>query len=732
METGGRILMEIDVVVRDGQGFRERRFGGRGKRALAISASICLFMCASLIASPARALESQSLPILLVNGAIYPRLHGEGDLPAAFRSEPPGEGVQALYLLQCVQPIQGHWLEEIRARGGTPRGYLAYNTLVVAMDEGALSRIQGLGFVSWCGLYQPYHKLSPALQLRLVQGGEVTALAQVFDQRLLESVLEAFRDLSLEIIAWGGDEWCGLVVLRLPTSLLKDVAALPAVEWLDLCTEGRFLAPTGQGVLGGGEQKKGSGEGNMVPRASPAGTQETVALLDGGLGEASGTGLPAWVTGRIEGPYYLRDGGEGSLEAHGAAMLSALLAGDTALEAEPEVRPLRVLCYATGYGRGVPPSPISMLMALEDAYARGARVFLVGSVPEGRESLARYGIYSFQRDAFAWSRPDALIVEAAGNEGSDAGRDGKVDLGSLLGGSCAKDVISVGGCEGTGSPGGGDPAYRGLDEVFSGTFSASPLAEDVCTGDTRGMAAFSSRGPTDDGRIKPDLVAPATGIPVLAPAGEDGSFGVPGWGGGGARWGCGTSLAAAILAGEAAMLRGSVRQRTGTDPSAALLRALLVNGAEDLHPGQYGVEDPEVPPAPNPVEGWGRPDPSWLEGRRWWIRLVDDREGLRVGDTRVYRVEVSSMSELRVTLAWTDYPALPQSRLRLVNDLDVRVIGPGGESYYPNGRYSRDPLNNTERMVVDVSGKPGIYTVEVKAWNVPLAPQPYALVIQGR
>lgn len=704
------------------------RPGGRRKNAPLILASLCLFLCASIHVPPVLPAESQSQPILLVNGAIYPWLYSDSDLPSAYRSGLPGKGERALYLLQCAQPIREYWLEEIRKRGGTPRGYLPYNTLVVAMDPAALSLVKGLDFISWHGLYQPYYKLSPALQLRLVQGGEVTALVQVFDSSLLDTLLETLHHLPLEVLAWGGDAYCGIVVLRLPADLLKDVAALPAVEWMDVCTGGTIPVSL---VQSGDEYGGKAGEEGVFTEAVRSEELEKAAFSCAGMGSAAGTSLPGWLAGRVEEPVYLRAGGGSGGEAAGEAMLEVLLAGETVRDAAPRLRPLKVLPYVTGYGLGIPPLPVSMFSMLEDAYSRGARVFLGGSVPEGGESLVRYGIYSFQRDAFAWSRQDMLIVEAAGDEGTDADGDGRVDAGSLLGGSCAKNVISVGGCEGTGSGQEGGLSYRELARYFTGSFSASPLEEDASADDPRGMAAFSSRGPTDDGRIKPDLVAPATALPVPA-SGSGGPPGSVGMSEGGKTMGYGTGLAAAILAGEASVMRGEVRRRTGSEPSAALLRALLVNGAEDLHPGQYHGDDPEIPPAPNPVEGWGRPDHTWLEGQNWWIRLVDEREGLRVGDARVYRVDVGSLSELRVTLAWTDYPSLPQSRLHLVNDLDLRVIGPDGESYYPNGRSSRDPLNNTERVVVDVSSRPGTYTVEVRAWNVPFGPQPFALVVQGR
>jgi hypothetical protein len=705
---------------------------GNGTRNTALAVVLFLFVTLALPSPLAQAVNSQDLPILLVNGAIYPQLFKASDLPVAFRADSPQPGTEALYLVQCAGPLREDWLEELKNRGARPRGYLASNTLVAAMDAGSYSRASGLGFVHWSGIYQPYFKISPVLQLRLVQGGEVTVLAQLYDSRFLEPVLEALRSMSLEILAWGGDEWCGVVVLRLPVEGLKNVAAMPAVEWLDLCGMGTLPSP-GELTVDGAKAVGGM-EAAVRGRESPtkaAGPVETVAVSDAGPGSPSGGFLPAWMSARVMGYVSLYGGGERVFSDHGKLTMGILLAGETLDDRQPEAKPFQVVFYATGYGLGIPPQPVSMYSMLGDAYSRGVRVFLNGSVPEGRESVVRYGTFTFQRDAFAWSHPDLLIVDPAGNEGTDADGDGRVDMGSLLGGSCAKNVVSVGGCES--ERGGGDgPTYRDLDESFPGSFSASPLGGDSAAGDMRGMAAFSSRGPTDDGRIKPDLVTQATRLPLPSTMGGKGWSGPVLWGEGTSQFAYGTSLAAALLAGEAGLLRGLVGAWLGASPSAAMLKALLVNGAEDLYPGQYGEDDPEVPRAPNPVEGWGRPDESWTKDRTSWLKLVDDREGLREGDVRVFRVDVQAMSELRITLAWTDYPSLPQSRVHLVNDLDLRVIGPGGDFYYPNGRHARDPLNNTERVVVDVSGKPGKYTVEVKAWNVPMAPQPYALVIQGR
>ena len=186
----------------------------------------------------------------------------------------------------------------------------------------------------------------------------------------------------------------------------------------------------------------------------------------------------------------------------------------------------------------------------------------------------------------------------------------------------------------------------------------------------------------------------------------------------------------AQAAKDLAYMRRPLESVQEVESSAALLKAFLVNGAVDLAPGQYGSDEAEIPPAPNDIEGWGRIDVEPFNQTGSWMKVLDDKEGMRLDESRVFRIEVASGNELRVTLAWSDYPSLPEARLQLVNDLDLRVVGPDGSVYYPNGRDSRDPLNNVERIVLDISGSPGDYTIELDAWNVPFSPQPFALVAQ--
>lgn len=228
------------------------------------------------------------------------------------------------------------------------------------------------------------------------------------------------------------------------------------------------------------------------------------------------------------------------------------------------------------------------------------------------------------------------------------------------------------------------PAAAAKDALVTGSSAA--------TGGGYAVAAFSGRGPAADGRIKPDVVA--QGDP--------------------------TGSLADILAS----VPGTLSSQYGIpSPSSALLRAVLTNAAVAI-----GSGDGDAAPTPNSAQGWGAVFPGFNLGLNRILKALDNLDGLGTGETRTYKVDAAGPGELRVTLAWTDYPSVPEAGLNLVNDLDLRVIGPGNTYYYPNGRSSRDPLNNTERVIVPLAGQPGEYTIEITASNVPFGPQPFALV----
>jgi len=109
----------------------------------------------------------------------------------------------------------------------------------------------------------------------------------------------------------------------------------------------------------------------------------------------------------------------------------------------------------------------------------------------------------------------------------------------------------------------------------------------------------------------------------------------------------------------------------------------------------------------------------------------DTSDGLLTGESDNIRFNVTDSSEpLRITLVWTDYPSTVAAAINLVNNLDLKLIGPDPTVYYPNGLDTADALNNVEGIDV-ANPPPGVYTVEINGTEIVEGPQPYALVITG-
>ncbi|MFH1745972.1 MAG: S8 family serine peptidase, partial [Planctomycetota bacterium] len=244
--------------------------------------------------------------------------------------------------------------------------------------------------------------------------------------------------------------------------------------------------------------------------------------------------------------------------------------------------------------------------------------------------------------------------------------------------------------------------------------------------DTDGMTSFSSWGPTDDGRIKPDISGPGCqsgGDGGVTSCDDDNDTDYTTL--------CGTSMASPSVCGSSALLLQDYRaQFAGSpDPRNSTLKALLAHSAVDL--GNTG---------PDYQYGYGS------------VRIKDAIDLMRtgafversIGTGATYTVyaEVSPGDpELKVTLAWDDYPATPNAGVALVNDLDLRVFSPTMARLYPwtlnpnnpsaaATRDSEDHINNIEQVLVENPAS-GTWTIEVHGHNVPEGGQKFSLVGDG-
>jgi hypothetical protein len=199
-------------------------------------------------------------------------------------------------------------------------------------------------------------------------------------------------------------------------------------------------------------------------------------------------------------------------------------------------------------------------------------------------------------------------------------------------------------------------------------------------------------------------------------------------------------MAAPHVTGAVALIADWWRERNGgATPSPAMDKALLVNTATDM-----GAAD-----VPNGNEGWGRVNLSALFSPTAERVYVDQSVVLTsVGQSHGIDVVPADPSKpMRVTLAWTDVPAVAGAQIALVNDLDLTVTAPDGTAFLGNvfsaGRSApggtRDARNNVENVWLD-QGVSGVFHVAVSAANLPgdgvpgdeiLTDQDFALVISN-
>lgn len=293
-----------------------------------------------------------------------------------------------------------------------------------------------------------------------------------------------------------------------------------------------------------------------------------------------------------------------------------------------------------------------------------------------------YGSYTFDSyilDRQASELPNLQHVFATGNSGLVAPCDGFVaGFGNVIGGSISsKSVISTGATD------------AGI------------------------ISAISSRGPTRDGRIKPEIVAPGISIVSTLPGNTY-------------KAASGTSMAAPAVTGGLALLVQRYRQLNGgNNPRNTLMKALLCNGATEK-----GL------PGPDFAYGFGMMNllrsASMLEKGQYFSGSVANQ------GKSGYEISVPSNTALvKVMLYWNDPAPAVLTGKTLVNDLDLTVARSGGADILPSFPRASNPtaaaepgvdsVNNVEQIVLEAPAA-GTYVVNVTGKKVPSGPQEYFVV----
>ena len=262
----------------------------------------------------------------------------------------------------------------------------------------------------------------------------------------------------------------------------------------------------------------------------------------------------------------------------------------------------QLLVHSLEYNGGLGGIPNDLGDMFDMAVSNGSRVH---TNSWGSSVAGYYTTSSMQSDLSALEHDHLVIMFAAANEGTDADSDGEIDLDSMGAPATAKNVISIG-------------ASENLRSNATGSWPVS------ASNNISGMAVFSSRGPTDDGRLKPDFSAPGTNI--LSTRSRSSSSGS-----GDYTYMSGTSMATPVAAGGTAQLLEHLIQNINhPNPSSALVKGIFAATAVDMM-GQYNdVTNGAGETAPNNHEGWGRIN-MWDAKNSSFV----DRESLSTGEERL-------------------------------------------------------------------------------------------------
>lgn len=696
-------------------------------------------------------------PIRLRAGTFTP-VRGEAlDLPAELQVQGYAAGQRGEYLVQFQGPVLPAWRQALTAAGADVLEYIPDFAYRVLMTPAQAEAVSGLAPVVWVGVFHPGYKVAPEalraerLRVRARRGADPAAVRARAEA--LGAQVERSSGRSLTV--------------RRGSASVAALARLPEVAWLE--PEPEYVlhnniarGPGGgmdayslwaQGVFGAGQiaAVADTGLDTNNPSTVHLDFRGRVVAIDrlGNL-RTDTHGHGTHVAGSVLGNG-VESGSDPASQDYGqndTTDPNVITSKVTGVAPEASLYFQAIACRSRLFGITLCGLPADLNDLFLPPYNAGARVH---SNSWGASVAGEYTSDSQDVDEFTWNHPDMVITFSAGNDGVDANNDGFVDEDSMGSPATAKNAISVGASENARTNGGINPesGANDLDEVqCSGNgggsayrncwptdYDAAPTGPDPIGGtDNFGhLAAFSSRGPTDDGRIKPDVVAPGTNIlSTMSSQVSECGWG-PGELGGKYCMNGGTSMSNPLVAGAAVLVRDwYVDVKGHTNPSAALIKATLINTAVDL-PG-YGVTDQEAgQPIPNNHEGWGAVNLANVAADG---RSFVDGDSVSTGTSQAYAFSAAGGAPFKVTLVWSDFPASPSAAIALVNDLDLVVTSPGGTVYLGNvfsGGWSTtggsaDRRNNVENVYIQ-SAEAGTWTVEVRGFNVPMGPQAFALVI---
>ena len=560
----------------------------------------------------------------------------------------------------------------------------ASNWLVRLSHPSDLGKLQGDESVRWAGPMMPGWRVSESVD----KSTDFISIIPAAD--LKQSALEL---LAVDLVAMGADEaWCGLHLCEVKGHPnLESLARDGRIIWSEEAHEIRLTNAVAGAIVGIPDVRNSS--------LGLDGSGEKITFTDTGIDQDHPD-----IFGRIAGVYtqYGLDPSPADSNGGHGTHIAITIAGDGSGDASAEG--IAPGAYIVAYALEHDPTGIfgrigSIYDMFNHAEQEGSRVAVNAWGLNGN-----YGAYTADSrsvDVFVNDNPEFLPIFSAGD---DPGQNSS----KVMAPSTAKNVLSVG---------------------------AST------TNPTGNVANFSSLGPSLDGRVKPDVVAP--GVAICSGRAEEAAIPVgTSCGSGNHANGndmymalSGSSQGTAVAGGSVSLIREFIREDVGiSTPTAALLKAATINGAVDL--GTANI--------PNSQEGWGQISVIGSVMPEYNGNMLttyhDNSRTLTAGFSTLYQFDLDPTSGIDITLAWTDVAGsanAPQGESRLVNDLDLKLTAPDGTVYKgnvfangfstPNGVH--DSVNNIERIKISPSSVLPSGKWQLTVNHAGGLDQPYALVV---
>lgn len=643
------------------------------------------------------------------------------------------------YIIQISGPIIDSWNSKFKQLDIKLIEYIPRYKYKVLLNFNKLQEINKLSFVRNVSLYDEKDTGVVSVKSQKMRGGIQQKLK--FDIRLheelgLQKILDWLNSNSISVEGHGKKKI--RIKSQQDSPLLKAIARLTEVATVEEYIEPKLFNDRARELM-----NIDSNNGIINNNFEFKGQGQTVAVADTGIDDQH----PDFQNRIIAAIALGRNGDFSDPNGHGTHVTGSVLGdgsasnGDFRGVASEANLVFQSLMDNNGGLSGI---PIVLEDLFEEAYLQGARIH---NNSWGAATDSRYTVNSIEVDEYVDIRRDMLVLIAAGNEGTANNplhtSAGFVDWLSIGSPASSKNSLTVGASRSDRNTGG--VSQLTYNQAWPGSFPDPPIANQTISGSPESIAGFSSRGPCDDMRIKPDVVAPGTDIistksSVASIQNFNGT--VPG--NNQYAFMNGTSMACPLVSGCAALIREYYSTvEIYQDPSAALIKATLINGARKLF-GTDSVADHNS--NPNYHQGFGRIDiinsiPN-TQNQDLKIEYVDSWKTdalkfTRSGERFRFIIDVGANHPFRICMVYTDVPGRAlQNNINLFSEFQetsgntFKVIGNEEFSNLPGNLHIPDPHNNVEVVRIETPNT-GRCLIQLTASNLLQIDQDFALVVTG-